>query len=188
MNEQDIRVMEHARKYLLAMAQGVNPLTGEVIPDGDLVKDPRIAKCLEYTAEKLRIFALYAGNDFKKKPPFYMTDEQKAQLKPLEGSVAIRDFFDKVNEIASTNYTVKFSHFWAYNMLYRNNIITKSGNDAQSMEVTETGKGLGFLSQKAQRKDGSEYVLLLMNENAQQFIIDHIDEVINDGIAFREKK
>ena len=44
----DIELLKHAKYYIEKMANGVNPLTNEIVPDDDLINNVRISRCLFY--------------------------------------------------------------------------------------------------------------------------------------------
>ena len=43
----------YAKSFIDKMAEGINPLTGEQIPDGELLNNVRISRCLFYVSEIL---------------------------------------------------------------------------------------------------------------------------------------
>ena len=47
-------IIERAETYLRKLSCGVNPLTGELLPEGDACKQERISKCLAYVASLLQ--------------------------------------------------------------------------------------------------------------------------------------
>ena len=42
----ELEILLHAKSYIDKMAQGINPLTDEAVPDGDMVNNVRISRCL----------------------------------------------------------------------------------------------------------------------------------------------
>ena len=47
-------MIERARMYVQKLANGVNPTDGSEVPDGDVVNDVRISRCLFFVADVLR--------------------------------------------------------------------------------------------------------------------------------------
>ena len=68
---EDIRILKRARLYMTAMSEGINPLTGEYVPEGDSISQPRIQKCCEYVAGL--IDKMIAKQE---KSPFAITPQQ----------------------------------------------------------------------------------------------------------------
>ena len=50
----EIKILERAEMYLRKLSCGVNPLTEETLPEGDVCKQERISKCLAYVADYLK--------------------------------------------------------------------------------------------------------------------------------------
>ena len=44
----NLELLKHAKEYIEKMANGINPLTGEIVPDNDLINNIRISRCLFY--------------------------------------------------------------------------------------------------------------------------------------------
>ena len=42
-----------AKDWILKLANGINPLDGSIIPDGDIVNNVHISRCLFYVSELL---------------------------------------------------------------------------------------------------------------------------------------
>ena len=47
-------IIERAEMYLRKLSCGINPLTDEILPEGDSCKQERISKCLAYVASLLQ--------------------------------------------------------------------------------------------------------------------------------------
>lgn len=46
----ELDIIKHAKGYLDKLAEGVDPLTGAVVSNTDVVKQERISKCLTYVS------------------------------------------------------------------------------------------------------------------------------------------
>ena len=50
----DLEIMIHAKSYLDKLANGINPLTDQMLPESDIVNQVRISRCLFYVSDVLR--------------------------------------------------------------------------------------------------------------------------------------
>ena len=50
----DLETLELAKSYMEKLANGIHPITGTAIPDGDVVNDVRLSRCFFYVADVLR--------------------------------------------------------------------------------------------------------------------------------------
>ena len=44
----NLDLLKHAKGYIEKLANGINPLTGENIPETDIINNIRISRCLFY--------------------------------------------------------------------------------------------------------------------------------------------
>ena len=49
----NLELLKHAKGYIEKLANGINPLTGEIVPDNELINNIRISRCLFYVNEVL---------------------------------------------------------------------------------------------------------------------------------------
>ena len=50
----ELETMERARQYMEQLANGINPLDGSMIPDGEVVNQVRLSRCFFYVESVLR--------------------------------------------------------------------------------------------------------------------------------------
>ena len=50
----DLETMQRAKMYIDKLAQGINPLDDSAIPEGDIINNVRLSRCLFYVSDVLR--------------------------------------------------------------------------------------------------------------------------------------
>ena len=50
----ELEIMQHAKDYVDKLAQGIDPLTGQEVPENDVINNVRISRCLFYVSDVLR--------------------------------------------------------------------------------------------------------------------------------------
>ena len=50
----ELETMQHAKNYIDALANGIDPLTGEIIKDDSVINNVRISRWLFYVSDVLR--------------------------------------------------------------------------------------------------------------------------------------
>ena len=79
----EIEKIEYAKAYIDKLANGINPLTDQPIPDHELLNHVRISRCLFYVSDVLRQVAENGGigkpekKEKKKKQPFHLSAEDR---------------------------------------------------------------------------------------------------------------
>ncbi len=51
---EELDVMKRAQSYIESLANGKDPLTGNELPDADIVNNVRISRCLFYVSDVLK--------------------------------------------------------------------------------------------------------------------------------------
>ena len=74
----NLELLKHAKEYIEKMANGINPLTGEIVPDNDLINNIRISRCLFYVNNILGEVLENASKKSKKQRiiPFNLNQEE----------------------------------------------------------------------------------------------------------------
>lgn len=107
----ELNLLKHAQGYIEKMANGINPLTEETIPDNELLNNIRISRCLFYVNDILKEVISNKGIKYNKnnKLPFHLTQEQlnKYQFDPYD--LRITEFVRKLNELNENKETKKLS-------------------------------------------------------------------------------
>lgn len=90
----ELEIIAHAQTYLEKLAQGINPLTGEEVPDTDVINNVRISRCLFYTSDLLKKIVDNKGKFKVEMPdqnPFSLNPEQVARFEYSQQSLSITE-------------------------------------------------------------------------------------------------
>lgn len=107
---------------------------------------------------------------------FFLTDEQKLQLKTAENSL-ISDIANNLNVFASENNVKKITAVWITDWLLETGMLTK--NDEGNRIATPKGNEIGIIAVPKTSQDGRTYFTNLYSENAQRYIYDNIENIID---------
>lgn len=115
-------------------------------------------------------------NKLKSKNQFFITEEQRLQLKTTE-KAQISDIANKLNRFASENNTKKINVVWITDWLLETGILMK--NDEGNRIPTPKGNETGIIAEPRTSQDGRTYFTNLYSKNAQQYIYDNIENIMN---------
>ena len=62
----EVEKIAYTRMYIEKLANGINPLTDQAVPDTDLINNVRISRCLFYVSDLLRQLEDQGGIPIKK--------------------------------------------------------------------------------------------------------------------------
>lgn len=102
---EDMRVLKHARHYIAAMADGINPLTGEYAPPNDTISQERIQKCCEYVKGILDKLIESGGSAKAQKIPFSITPYPLTEVKVSPKLIGVNEIAKRINAVTPKNMT-----------------------------------------------------------------------------------
>lgn len=179
----DLEIMQRAKTYMDKLANGINPLDDTTLSENDIVNNVRISRCLFYVSDVLRQVIENGGNISKKKTPkenFNISFEDVQKFSFSNTPIPVSEIAKRINEINPNDNMKKISYRhitdWliGIEMLY---LVTKP--DGKTVKrPTENGNQLGITTELRHGMNGN-YTVVLYDRNAQQFIIDNMDAVID---------
>ncbi len=181
----ELETMMRARQYIESLANGKNPLTGENVKDDDIINNVRISRCLFYVSTVLQKVIDNGGEVQKVKSKksqreeFNLTEEQKSNLKPDKLSLSSSKITALINDQIDTEKMKKLKVTTLNSWLVSIGLLTEETTPIGKTRKIPTSDGemLGLSETEFTDNRGSvKYVIY--NTNAQQFIFDNIDSVI----------
>lgn len=186
----------HAKNYIDKLAEGINPLDNSRIPDGDTINNVRLSRCLFYVSDILRQVIDNGGEVVRAKPvrkgkkvPFSLSDEAKLKLIPAEKGIAVRDITEKINSFVDENLMSKLKQATINSFLVEIEMLEILLDDKgrNIKRPTEQGRAMGIYTEERMGQYGP-YTIVCYNKDAQQFIYDNIDAIIEFNNRPKEKR
>ena len=177
----ELEIMLHAKTYLDKLANGINPLTDETLPETDIVNQVRISRCLFFVSDVLRQVIEKGG--LRKAPkavkiPFELSAEQISRFQLFEQPIFISAITERINSLIENENMRRLSHRSITTFLEKEGYLVQY-SDSQGKtkrEPTDRGIGLGISTEERTGLRG-DYKVVLYNKNAQQFILDHMNQI-----------
>lgn len=177
----ELEIMLHAKTYLDKLANGINPLTDEVLPEADVVNQVRISRCLFFVSDVLRQVIEKGG--LKKtakamKVPFELTEEQLNRFPLSEQPLYISAITEMINSLIENENMRRLSHRSITTLLEREGYLVqyRDYQGKTKREPTDRGLGLGISTEERTGPHGN-YKVILYDRKAQQFILDHMNQI-----------
>ena len=175
----DLKLVEHAKGYIDALANGVNPLTGEPVPKTDVVNQVRISRCLFYVSDVLGEVLQNGGTKKHKstEPPFDPGTLDLSALTFFEEPVGIKVITDAINALRPEGMK-KLNPAVLTNWLAEQGYLrVETANDKKRKRLAPLGAQIG-ISEIERSGEHGHYFHLLYAESAQRFLIDRLPEIV----------
>ena len=187
----DLETLELAKSYMERLANGIHPITGTAIPDGDVVNDVRLSRCFFYVADVLRQVIERGGVTPKKKTQkaaFALPLELRSAIDLSPTPIPISEIARRINTLVDKQAMATLPYRSITNWLLSIELLeeTVSISGRPTKHPTAKGEELGIFSED-RMGSGGPYVVVLYAIEAQQFIVDNLDVIAEFGHAEKEK-
>ena len=179
----ELETLQRAKMYLDKLANGINPLTDQPTADSDCINQVRISRCLFYVSDVLRKVIENGGNIGKtekiKKQPFAISHETLKGFRLSGAPIPVSEIAKRINELVDESTMTKLKYTSITSFLLQSGFLaqTEAGNGEKKKIPTKQGNSIGITSEERVGQAGT-YHATVYNADAQQFILDNIDAVI----------
>ena len=179
----DLETLERAKMYMEKLANGINPLDNSIIPDNDVVNNVRLSRCFFYIADVLRQVIDNGGvtkQKKEKKQPFYLSADQRDSFAYSSESIPISEITNRINALIPPETMKKLSHTMLTNWMLSIDLLRSEldANGKATKRPTSNGNSLG-ISVETRTGINGPYSVILYSTDAQHFILDNLDAVID---------
>ena len=188
----EMETLERAKMYMEKLANGINPIDGTTIPDGDVVNNVRLSRCFFYVADVLRQVIDNGGvapQKKDKKEPFSISAEQKAAFDYSATPIPVSEIAGRINALSSRENMAKLSYTAIRDWLVAIGMLedTLDGNGKTVKRPTTQGESIGIRLETRMGNNGT-YFVVVYNLDAQHFIMDHLDAIMEFRDARKENQ
>lgn len=179
----ELEKIAYAKTYIEKLANGINPLTDQPVPDADSINNVRISRCLFYVSDLLRQIVENGGVSRIKtktaKVPFQLDYEARKNFRYSETPIPISEITRRINELIQSEDMKKLNYKFISDWLIQAGFLVLVTNDdgMTTRKPTDNGIQLGITLEQRQGQN-RVYTVVVYNKVAQQFILDNLDAAI----------
>ena len=178
----ELEKIAYSKGFLDSLAEGINPLDGAAIPEGDVVNNVRISRCLFFVSDILRQVIENGGVSVKRggRQPFTVTAEQLSRFDYSDMPITVSEIARRVTIAADDANAKKMSPAAINAWLIKIGALEESQNEfgRKTKLPTEYGLSLGIVMDSRQGPSGTYYVSVY-SRRAQEFIIDNFEAILD---------
>ena len=177
----ELETLERAKMYLEKLANGINPIDGSVIPDGDIVNHVRISRCFFYVSDVLRQVIENGGvtaQERDRKAPFSLTLGQREAFEFSAIPIPISEIAKRINALSPNENmaTLPYSAIRDWLMSLGMLDYALDGNGKKAVRPTPQGESIG-IGLEARNGPNGPYFVVVYSLAAQHFILDNVDAI-----------
>ena len=177
----ELETMQRAKMYMDKLAQGIDPITNQEIPQDSTLNNVRLARCFFYVSDVLGQVIANGGviGGKPKLQPFAIDMEQLSRVQISQEPVRVTQLVDLIAAAVDNPQMKKLSTTVITNWLLEKGFLEKQTTpDGKSRRVpTQNGLLLGLVVQTRQGQYG-EYQAVFYNAQAQQFVLDNLAAIL----------
>ena len=183
----DLEIMQRAKMYLDKLANGVNPLNDAPVPEGELINNVRISRCLFFVSDVLRQVIDNGGVIGRtvrpSKAPFSISRPQLDAFQFSDRPIAVSEIAKRISDLvpeveAGAMNKLKYSTLTAFLLEagFLTEVETPDGKRVK--RPTEMGGYVGISTEDRRTMDGRSYTVTVYNRAAQQFLLDNMEAIL----------
>ena len=185
--------IKRAKMYVDKLSNGINPLDDTIVPETDVVNNVRISRCLFFISDVLRQVIENGGTTpqpaFNKpdKLPFYLPPEKRSAFVFSEVPIPASELARRLTDLANCENRKKLTYSSIATWLIEAGRLTYavSPSGKETKRPTQEGVQIGIAVEERMGANGP-YHVVTYNTEAQRFILDNLDGIIQFEAAKTE--
>lgn len=182
----ELEKIADARTCIEKLANGINPLTDQEVPEAEVINNVKVFRCLFYVLDLLRRVLENKGISQTKnkasKAPFQLDCQSREKFEYSEIPIPISEIERRTNALIQPEEMKKLTYRQITDWLMQAGLLklVVKGDGKTVRRPTEDGVNLGISTDERQSLRGP-YTVVVYHRSAQQFILDHLDAIV-EGI------
>lgn len=178
----ELETMQRAKMYLDKLSQGIDPITGNEVPEGDLLNNVRICRCLHYVSGVLEQVIANGGVVGKREGnPFVIDRSRMGGIRLTQNPVSLTEFTGNIVTCMGDPHMKKPNPKAITGWLIEKGLmeLTTDAEGKQRRLPTEAGRRAGLSTAQRMGQNG-EYTAVYYDANIQTLILDHLEEILGN--------
>ena len=175
----DIEKLRKVKQCIDSLAEGLDPFTGQPLPEEDIVNDVRVSRSL-FLASAFLQEQMQGKTEKKngKKQAFRLSLEERDRVEFSSRPISASELARRMNNAAGAQDCKKITYRQITDWLVEVGMLKLVENVAGTQRrPTESGKKMG-ISVESRIGQSGPYQVVLYSAEAQRFIVDNVDAIM----------
>lgn len=172
--------VEEAKRWIDCLAQGIHPVTEEILPDSDVVNNVRVSRCLFYVSDLLRRQLNRKFPEEDTRFPSSLGAQIAFSAQPITASDLARHLSVAAQMPRGRKLSYRLLTDWLMAKGLLREVIQSDGRKRR--RPTPMGEQLGIVVEYCKDNERS-YPVVLYKESAQRFVVEHLDELLSYAVG-----
>lgn len=175
----DVEKLRKVKQCIDSLAEGLNPFTGQPLPEEDIVNDVRVSRSL-FLASAFLQEQMQGKTEKKngKKQAFRLSLEERDRVEFSSRPISASELARRMNNAAGAQDCKKITYRQITDWLVEVGMLKLVENVAGTQRrPTESGKKMG-ISVESRIGQSGPYQVVLYSAEAQRFIVDNVDAIM----------
>ena len=181
----ELEMIERAKMYIDKLANGIDPISDTEAPENDIINNVRLSRCFFFVSDVLRRVIENGGvgkqrqSEKPAKKTFSLSYEQRKAYPYSDTPISISEIARRISSLAADEDMAQMKYGSITGWLIQIDMMKPdlSPTGRQTKLPTAAGRDLG-ISTEARTGMNGDYIAVLYNRNAQQFILDNLDAIL----------
>lgn len=176
----ELETMQRAKLYMDQLAQGVDPISGQELPEDSALNNVRLTRCFFYVSGVLDQVIRNNGQiGPAEKPPFSISPQQLATIQVPPYAVRITEFINMLMQAVGNTPMKRLNATKITNWLLEKGFLANEPTpEGKNQRIpTAAGRSLGMSTQVRQSPNG-DYLAIYYDANAQRFLLDNLFDIL----------
>ena len=176
----ELETMQRAKMYLDKLSRGIDPITGNEVPEDTVLNNVRICRCLHYVSGILEQVIANGGTVGKREgTPFVIDRSRMGGIRLTDHPVSLTEFTGNI-VAGMGDPNMKRPNAKAITAWLTDRGLMELTADAEGKQrrlPTEAGRRAGMSTAQRMGLNG-EYTAVYYDANVQRLILDHLEEIL----------
>ena len=185
----ELEMIQRAKIYMEKLAMGINPLDDSPVPEEELINNVRLSRCFAFSAQMLGRLTVMQNKPAKKRALLYLDYDKRNQFEFSDVPIPVSEISRRLNDLITDERMLRLGSSqitsWLSELELMYSEATPDGK--YSRYPTARGKEIGIFVKERTGTQGP-YKVVLYNLEAQKFILDNLDSLIDMRNMRAEKR